>query len=79
MRLAVTNLGDSKVIEAELTGKFRLSMAREQRLAAGDDGPLGEPFAVPSVVLGHLMKLRQVKGEHFGVAIAEDLALPLPF
>ncbi len=50
-RLEVPGLRDPQVIEPELSRQVRLTMPRVEGLAAGHDAPLGEPGAVPRIIL----------------------------
>ena len=63
-RLEVPGLGDPQIVEPELTRKVRLPVPGVQRIASRDDVPLRESIAVPGVVLGDLVELRQIEGQY---------------
>jgi hypothetical protein len=59
--LQVTYLGNSKIVETEISRQMRLVMSPELRSCPGDVGPLGKPRAPPSVVLWNGMVLRKIE------------------
>ena len=61
--LGVPGFRQSQVVIPEVGRQARLKMASEKWLRPGDVRPLGEAFSPPAVVLGHRVKLRQVKGD----------------
>ena len=65
-RLAAHHIRIRQVVSAQLSRLDRLRVPVVEGAGAVDVRPVGEPCPPPGVVLGDLMELREVEGEHLG-------------
>ena len=62
--LGAHHVGIRQVIASEFAGLDRLQVILVERSGTIDVHPVGEPRPPPDVVLGDLVELRQIEGEH---------------
>src|SRR5262245_14652341 len=58
-------LGNTQIVETQLTGQARLVMAHKVRFGFGYIGPFSKTSAPPSIIFRNWMKLRQVECNGF--------------
>ena len=66
--LSPDHVGVEQIVESEIARNARLKMVLEARQAAREICPFGETLAPPFVVFGDRVELREIIGEHLGLA-----------